>query len=40
MATDPVSAAFTDKGKLAYGALIGFMVIMIRVAANVSLHRN
>ena len=31
MATDPVSAAFTDKGKLAYGALIGFMVIMIRV---------
>ncbi|MFP3336085.1 RnfABCDGE type electron transport complex subunit D, partial [Pseudomonas sp. SIMBA_064] len=28
---DPVSAAFTDKGKLAYGALIGFMVIMIRV---------
>jgi len=31
MATDPVSAAFTDKGKLAYGALIGFMVVMIRV---------
>jgi len=31
MATDPVSAAFTNKGKLAYGALIGFMVIMIRV---------
>jgi Na+-transporting NADH:ubiquinone oxidoreductase subunit B len=31
MATDPVSAAFTDKGKFAYGALIGFMVVMIRV---------
>ncbi|MGO3442524.1 MAG: NADH:ubiquinone reductase (Na(+)-transporting) subunit B, partial [Pseudoalteromonas distincta] len=31
MATDPVSAAFTDKGKLAYGLLIGFMVVMIRV---------
>ncbi|KAA1151196.1 NADH:ubiquinone reductase (Na(+)-transporting) subunit B [Pseudoalteromonas sp. FUC4] len=31
MATDPVSAAFTNKGKLAYGLLIGFMVVMIRV---------
>jgi Na+-transporting NADH:ubiquinone oxidoreductase subunit B len=31
MATDPVSASFTDKGKWAYGALIGFMVVMIRV---------
>lgn len=31
MATDPVSASFTDKGKFAYGALIGFMVVMIRV---------
>ena len=31
MATDPVSAAFTDKAKFAYGALIGFMVVMIRV---------
>ncbi|MCG7570247.1 NADH:ubiquinone reductase (Na(+)-transporting) subunit B [Pseudoalteromonas sp. CNC9-20] len=31
MATDPVSASFTDRGKWAYGALIGFMVVMIRV---------
>ncbi len=31
MATDPVSAAFTDKAKFAYGALIGVMVVMIRV---------
>lgn len=31
MATDPVSASFTDKGKWAYGALIGFMCVMIRV---------
>jgi Na+-transporting NADH:ubiquinone oxidoreductase subunit B len=31
MATDPVSASFTHKGKFAYGALIGFMVVMIRV---------
>ncbi|WP_199610968.1 NADH:ubiquinone reductase (Na(+)-transporting) subunit B [Flocculibacter collagenilyticus] len=31
MATDPVSASFTDKGKWAYGFLIGFMVVMIRV---------
>jgi Na+-transporting NADH:ubiquinone oxidoreductase subunit B len=31
MATDPVSAAMTDKGKYFYGALIGFMVILIRV---------
>ena len=31
MATDPVSATFTDRGKWAYGALIGFMVVMIRV---------
>ncbi|GAA0551973.1 MULTISPECIES: NADH:ubiquinone reductase (Na(+)-transporting) subunit B [Rheinheimera] len=31
MATDPVSASFTDKGKWAYGMLIGFMVVMIRV---------
>ncbi len=31
MATDPVSASFTDKGKLAYGFLIGFMVVMVRV---------
>ncbi|MES0491670.1 MAG: NADH:ubiquinone reductase (Na(+)-transporting) subunit B [Leptospirales bacterium] len=31
MATDPVSAAMTDKGKWIYGILIGFMVIMIRV---------
>jgi len=31
MATDPVSASFTDSGKWAYGILIGFMVVMIRV---------
>jgi len=31
MATDPVSAAFTNKGKWAYGILIGFMTVMIRV---------
>ncbi|KZN33138.1 NADH:ubiquinone reductase (Na(+)-transporting) subunit B [Pseudoalteromonas luteoviolacea] len=31
MATDPVSASFTDKGKWAYGALIGVMVVLIRV---------
>ena len=31
MATDPVSAAFTNKGKWWYGALIGFMVVLIRV---------
>lgn len=31
MATDPVSAAFTNKGKWAYGILIGVMTIGIRV---------
>jgi len=31
MATDPVSASFTNKGKWAYGLLIGFMCVMIRV---------
>lgn len=31
MATDPVSAAMTDTGKLWFGALIGFMVVIIRV---------
>ncbi len=31
MATDPVSAAFTNKGKVFYGLLIGFMTILIRV---------
>jgi len=31
MATDPVSAAMTEKGKYFYGALIGFMVILVRV---------
>ena len=30
MATDPVSAAQTDKGKIIYGLLIGFFSIMIR----------
>jgi Na+-transporting NADH:ubiquinone oxidoreductase subunit B len=32
MATDPVSASFTEKGKWLYGLLIGAMVVMIRVA--------
>lgn len=31
MATDPVSASFTDTGKWWYGALIGVMVVLIRV---------
>ncbi|ROS00300.1 Na+-transporting NADH:ubiquinone oxidoreductase subunit B [Sinobacterium caligoides] len=31
MATDPVSASMTDKGKWYFGALIGFMVVLIRV---------
>ena len=31
MATDPVSASFTDKGKWLYGVLIGLMVVLIRV---------
>ncbi|WJG08997.1 NADH:ubiquinone reductase (Na(+)-transporting) subunit B [Aliiglaciecola sp. LCG003] len=31
MATDPVSASFTNKAKWAYGFLIGFMTVMIRV---------
>lgn len=31
MATDPVSAAMTDKGKLIFGLLIGVMVALIRV---------
>ncbi|UJF18095.1 NADH:ubiquinone reductase (Na(+)-transporting) subunit B [Vibrio sp. SS-MA-C1-2] len=31
MATDPVSAAFTDNGKWLYGLLIGFMCVLIRV---------
>ena len=31
MATDPVSSAFTDKGKLIYGAMIGVMVVLVRV---------
>ena len=32
MATDPVSAAHTNKGKYIYGFLIGVMAILIRVA--------
>lgn len=32
MATDPVSAAMTNKGRWAYGFLIGFMCVVIRVA--------
>jgi Na+-transporting NADH:ubiquinone oxidoreductase subunit B len=31
MATDPVSAAMTDRGRWVYGALIGFMCALIRV---------
>ena len=31
MATDPVSASMTDKGKFIFGALIGVMVMLIRV---------
>jgi Na+-transporting NADH:ubiquinone oxidoreductase, subunit NqrB len=31
MATDPVSAAFTNKAKWWYGALIGVMAVIIRV---------
>ena len=31
MATDPVSASMTNKGKYLYGLLIGIMVILIRV---------
>lgn len=31
MATDPVSAAFTNKSKWAYGILIGLMTVLIRV---------
>ena len=30
MATDPVSSAFTDKGKWIYGFLIGLMIVLIR----------
>jgi Na+-transporting NADH:ubiquinone oxidoreductase subunit B len=32
MATDPVSAAYTNTGKFAYGILIGVMCVLIRVA--------
>ena len=31
MATDPVSASMTNTGKWVFGALIGVMVVMIRV---------
>lgn len=31
MATDPVSAAMTDKGRWIFGFLIGFMTVLIRV---------
>ncbi|WP_111976470.1 NADH:ubiquinone reductase (Na(+)-transporting) subunit B [Algibacillus agarilyticus] len=31
MATDPVSASFTNQGKYAFGALIGVMVVLVRV---------
>jgi Na+-transporting NADH:ubiquinone oxidoreductase subunit B len=32
MATDPVSAAMTSKGKYIFGALIGVLTVLIRVA--------
>lgn len=31
MATDPVSSAFTDMGKLIYGLGIGVLVVLVRV---------
>lgn len=31
MATDPVSSAFTNKGKWVYGFMIGWLVVLIRV---------
>jgi Na+-transporting NADH:ubiquinone oxidoreductase subunit B len=31
MATDPVSSAFTDRGKWFYGLFIGILVVLIRV---------
>jgi Na+-transporting NADH:ubiquinone oxidoreductase subunit B len=31
MATDPVSASMTNQGKFVFGALIGVMVVLIRV---------
>jgi Na+-transporting NADH:ubiquinone oxidoreductase subunit B len=31
MATDPVSASLTNKGKYFFGALIGIMCVLIRV---------
>ncbi|MDD8046446.1 MAG: RnfABCDGE type electron transport complex subunit D, partial [Verrucomicrobiota bacterium] len=31
MATDPVSASFTQRGQWVYGFLIGVLVIMVRV---------
>lgn len=31
MATDPVTAAMTNKGKYIYGLLIGFLVVLVRV---------
>jgi len=31
MATDPVTTSYTRQGKIAYGVLIGFMTILIRV---------
>jgi Na+-transporting NADH:ubiquinone oxidoreductase subunit B len=30
MATDPVSASMTNKGKYIYGFLIGFMTVLVR----------
>lgn len=36
MATDPVSAAFTNKGKWWYGILIGVMCVLIRFIFGLS----
>jgi len=30
IATDPVSASTTPKGRIIYGALIGFLIVIIR----------
>jgi Na+-transporting NADH:ubiquinone oxidoreductase subunit B len=31
MATDPVSASMTERGRWVYGALIGLMTVLVRV---------
>jgi Na+-transporting NADH:ubiquinone oxidoreductase subunit B len=32
LATDPVTGAATDTGRWVYGLLIGFMIVLVRVA--------